>query len=167
MTCFLNCCFHMFFQVRHPSPCHFLFPCLPVQVTAHCLFQAFNSHDCMFGRQLFYLWSAHSHKHHNSLAASSSRNLLLFPGCPPSHKTLFGCIQIYICHLVVFRSIFEEIPCFSTCTYKLELYYRDTETPAHSIPSTYPFCLSAWAHLLLPTIYTNSKILREDISIVP
>lgn len=95
MTCFLNCCFHMFFQVRHPSPCHFLFPCLPVQVTAHCLFQAFNSHDCMFGRQPFYLWSAHSHKHHNSLAASSSRDLLLFPGCPPSHETSFKVTWLY------------------------------------------------------------------------
>lgn len=26
-----------------------------------------------------------------------------------------------------------------------ELYHRDTETPARSIPSTYSFCLSAWA----------------------
>lgn len=47
-----------------------------------------------------------------------------------------------------------------------ELYHRDTETPAHSIPSTYSSCLSAWAHLLLPTIYINSKIFREDINTV-
>lgn len=35
------------------------------------------------GRQLFYLWSAHRHRLHHSLAASSSQDLLLFPGCIP------------------------------------------------------------------------------------
>lgn len=47
-----------------------------------------------------------------------------------------------------------------------ELCHRDTETPARSKLSTYSCCLSAWARLLLPTIYVDCKIFGEEINIV-
>lgn len=110
-------------------------------------------------RVSFCLWSAHSL--HHSLAASSGKHLLPFPSSPlairHSPKPL-SCLPSDLC-LRRFSSFHVYLQT------RKELCRRDTEAPAHSILSTYSYCLSTWAHLLLPTRYRDSKIFGEEINI--
>lgn len=78
---------------------------------------------------------------------------------PTRHRLKsFSCTQICTWGSSLFFHMYLQ-----TCK---ELHHKDTETSAHSIPSTYSSCLSAWAHLLLPTICISSEILSRDINIV-
>lgn len=137
---------HMFFQGRCPSPCHFFFPQLPVQA-AQCLFQALKSHDCMFGRQLFLPLV--------SLQTSSFSCCMLKQGPPAFHRRVLptryhlkslGYIQICAQGSSLIFHLYLQ-------TWR-ELLYRDTETPAYSIPSTYPYCLLGHISCFLPYIST-------------
>lgn len=145
----------MSFQHLHPSPATLFSLTLTTGIQAHA--GSLLSHLGVS----FYLWSAHSDSLHYSLAASSSKHLLPFPGCPLairySPKPL-SCLpsDLYSRKFSFFHMYLQ--------TWK-ELCHRDTETPAHSILSTYLYCLSAWAHPLLLTIYIDCKIFGEEVNI--
>lgn len=151
--------FTMSFQRLHPSPAALFSLTLTTCTQPHSGSSlslpspSIATAACLRGS--FYLWSVHSL--HHSLAASSSKHLLPFPGCPLAIRhspDLLSCLPSDLCsRKFSFFHMYLQ-------TWK-ELCHRDTETPAHSILSTYSYCLSACTHLLLPTRYIDFMIFGD------